>query len=120
MPDAAALYYYRIRTVDLNQAASLSDLRAVSLPDVNGTFINVYPNPATEILYIDLAIDKPEAVDATIQVYNALGQKVYFSKPLFQEGRNLIELDIKSFAAGHYVLEIKTKEFTQRTKFVKR
>lgn len=120
LPDGAVVYYYRIRTVDVNLAATISDLRAVSLPDVNGAFINVYPNPATEILYIDLAIDQSEDIDASFEVYNALGQKVYFGKPSFHKGQNLIELDIKNFVPGHYVFELRTKEFTHRTKFVKR
>ena len=62
--------------------------------------LNVYPNPARHMLYIDL--DKP-AEDLSLTLYDGIG------KPVFEESIDGVfntEIDVSSFRPGVYYLQI--------------
>jgi len=74
--------------------------------------IKIYPNPATDILWIDgteLHIKK----NSEVQLYNSLGKKVLTGK-LNNSDRNY--LNIKSLTKGIYLLKIQNSDhsFTQK------
>lgn len=97
---------------------SLDDIRiykrALSTEEINGLFsyvptslplnelndILVYPNPASDLLHIDLGQNK----DAAIYLYNSTGNCVYNTIT----SDNKIEISVNHFNSGVYFIEIKS------------
>jgi hypothetical protein len=69
--------------------------------------LNIYPNPSHGMVNIAFKTE----VDATIIVYNAMGQILLETTSL---GESIFELDLNAFATGVYMLNIKTDNGTQR------
>ena len=69
------------------------------------TDFNVYPNPTTGIVNIDLTLDK--VTDIAIRVYNMNGQKVHYGRNI---GVNEFtgNLDLSNFGKGLYMIQIET------------
>ncbi|MCE7996953.1 MAG: T9SS type A sorting domain-containing protein [Roseivirga sp.] len=62
--------------------------------------INVYPNPASDVLTIDLSELSAEAVD--IQMYNASGTPVFTKKAYRQQ---MLKLDVSDYTSGIYIVQ---------------
>ena len=58
----------------------------------------VYPNPAND--YTTLSIDMAHRADATVDVVNALGQKVMSADYAVESGTNKIRLNTEELATG--------------------
>lgn len=72
--------------------------------------INVYPNPAHEILYLDL---QNETVDLVVQTI--FGQIVEDKKLI--SGK--VSLDVSNYASGIYIIVLRNTEETREYKFIK-
>jgi hypothetical protein len=70
----------------------------------------IFPNPATSFITLTTPQGEP-ALEAVI--CNHLGQKVLTAKPVNNT------MDVSGLKAGMYLIEISTKDRTERTKFVK-
>jgi hypothetical protein len=74
--------------------------------------VNVYPNPAVDVLYLDLA---DTAVPVDCEIYNSIGQLV----KALQISNNLTVINVKDFAKGIYVLKINNEDKTYSLSFEK-
>jgi hypothetical protein len=72
--------------------------------------LTIFPIPTTRFITITTPQGEP-ALEAII--YNHLGQKVHTAKPV----NNTV--DVSGLKAGMYLIEISTKDRTERTKLVK-
>lgn len=83
----------------------------LSLAEVNGTKVNIYPNPVNSIL----SISNIETLNPkSIKVYNYLGQEVINHKNLSSS------INVSSLQKGTYILTIETKDNKKYTeKFIK-
>mgnify|MGYP001614083976 CR=1 FL=1 len=72
--------------------------------------ISVYPNPASEML----AVGCPMTEDGCLEIYNAMGEKVFSSVISHQSSVN-----VKVFAKGIYFLKISDGKKSSTRKFVK-
>ena len=70
--------------------------------------IIIYPNPANDILHITLP-----GTTSSVDIFNALGQKVYQSA-----GENLSTINISSFSNGLYIIRAKIKTGLIESKFM--
>jgi PKD repeat protein len=87
---------------------------AVGINQESLTNIEVYPNPTTESLNITI----PNLTEqVTLEVINALGQKV--ATPIIVNGINYFTLDVKSLAAGTYIISVHNSTIFGTTNFVK-
>ncbi len=69
--------------------------------------MNVFPNPSTGMVTIDLAYSKNET--GMVQIINAIGQVIYSEK--FSETDNpILQTNLESFAAGVYIVKATTKD----------
>jgi len=74
------------------------------LSSIKNTLL-VYPNPANEKVSIDFNLEN--SIQLQISVINVLGQKVFLKETEnYLEGRNSIELNTDSIAAGMYIISI--------------
>ena len=65
--------------------------------------ISVYPNPATDFLYITTSSE--QFID--ISIYNISGQRVYFSENNQINGEELIS--VSNFKPGMYIIKVRTE-----------
>jgi Secretion system C-terminal sorting domain len=86
---------------------------AVDVNNVNAEndFVSVYPNPATELLYI--RSDNKSENNLRLQITNSIGQLV-FSELM----SNNTSIKIADFKAGVYVVSISGNDFIKTTKLV--
>ena len=101
-----------LETVDFNPFYDIIALNTVTLstkPYSLLTAINLYPNPATNLLNVSL----PQGVTVeSAAFYNTLGQKV------LQTGSQT-SIDVTSLAAGVHFVTLVTSEGTTQLKFIK-
>jgi len=105
--------YYRIKQVDFDASSSYSNLEAVEIN--RATNIQIIPNPARDIAYINLS---SISGSAALRIFNITGQIV---KDIQISGQttNLLPLDISDLEAGTYVLEIRENAKFYHKKFIK-
>ena len=96
--------YYRIK-VTLNdgteQVSETKKVRYSKLDDVR-----VFPNPATDIVDIDLSKFKGDEVG--IHIYNQFGQQVLF-KTIDNVGDMPVSMDISQIPAGNFLIRVTSK-----------
>ncbi len=89
--------YYRLKQTDMDGAYSYSDAVAVSI--VASKALKVYPNPAREILRIEIGKDIPESEQ--IRILNVAG-KLVATKPAKS---HMTKIDVSNFEAGVYFVK---------------
>jgi hypothetical protein len=102
--------YYRLRQVDFDGKATLSEVVAVKA-SVKNKALAVYPNPANNVL----TLSNTEGVDLTAKVYDMMG-KLVAATPL-----NGNTLSIADLPVGLFQLQVSDKNgaVVGRTSFVK-
>lgn len=98
------LNYYRLKQTDFDGQYSYSAIRPVWFSESDKVNVLLYPNPADEILIIQ--IDKVNENDK-LSLYNALGQQV-----LNQSLRNAQQIDIRYLSRGVYFLHLTIRNET--------
>jgi len=68
--------------------------------------INIYPNPASDLIYIEPASGYPWPSNVTL--YNTQGQEVLNVIP--QDSHERVKMDVKDFPDGLYFLKVYTNE----------
>lgn len=75
--------------------------------------IKVYPNPADDLLTVELTDDRP----VTMNIYNAIGQELPIT---VSQKNNTCKLDIEKLPSGVYLLRVKDGDEVKTATFVKR
>jgi hypothetical protein len=107
----AAIYFDFNSPVITNTATTkFSTLTVSSLEQYNLEF-KAYPNPTNGIVNIDLAHE----ADATIEIFNAVGQAV--SRQILRGSNG--QVDMSGFQTGFYIVTIKTQKGSGSVKILK-
>ena len=85
----------------------------VSINDVTGDKLKVYPNPASNNVTIDAGEVRG---DFTLKIYNTVGQLMTESNGVLN-GQSLTS-NVSDYAAGMYVIQLKTEAGTLNSKVV--
>lgn len=73
----------------------------------NGVYFKLYPNPATNSTNIAFSLNKTQ--DVNIQVYNALGEKVYsMDQGKMSAGQHILPLNSAGLQSGVYIVKFNT------------
>jgi photosystem II stability/assembly factor-like uncharacterized protein len=78
--------------------------------------ISLYPNPADNIITIEIAADKPEKV--TIELYSPEGKCLLAKSERLNTGVNHIMLSVKSLRAGIYFVRLNGNHFNSVRKLI--
>lgn len=78
------------------------EIVSIGEPLSNNFIIKVYPNPASEYVYV--ALESEEIRDAVIEMYDLEGKLVYNSKLDVIEGLN--KIDLVNLSSSQYILRI--------------
>jgi len=94
-----------IQTVVVKSKSNIKNNRTVGIKDSKNqeTRLKVYPNPATDMLNVEISLLKE--TQATITIENMLGQVVY-SKQTTQQ---LNQFNISTFVSGVYFVKVNTR-----------
>ena len=94
---------YRIRTVDLDEATSVSTLISLKRPvTARQATVSVYPNPTTD--RATLRFDHPTGGAVELRLYALQGQEVLRLSKQATAGANTVDLQLAQLPAGTYVL----------------
>ena len=78
------------------------------IPTLEEMGINVFPNPTSTVLNIELT----QAREQQVTLYNALGQAVYTKT----QTDSVLAIPVEKLASGIYLLNIETEEATRTMK----
>lgn len=78
----------------------------------NKDLINFYPNPASNI--VTLNIDNIDYQDLTLNIYNIMGSLV--KTEIFKQNQQ--QINVSDLSNGIYVVEIKSKDWTEKQKLL--
>ncbi|MBK6985355.1 MAG: T9SS type A sorting domain-containing protein [Bacteroidetes bacterium] len=96
--------YYRLKMVDLDYTFEYSDIIAVENGiNKTGTLV-VFPNPASNELYIKLSV--PNEKSATIDIKDILGRVIYQQEIDLTQSINNNYINTTNFASGTYIVSI--------------
>jgi hypothetical protein len=102
--DAAPLpgtNYYRLKQVDKDGQAQLSNIVAVNMTrPATGPSVKLYPNPVSQVLYIN--ITSTQDINSALVIYNAAGRQVMMKYILLAKGENALSLNVSALVPGIY------------------
>lgn len=78
--------------------------------------MKMYPNPASESVNITFSAENAE--NGVISVMNLMGQTVYTSNVEVNEGYNMINVPVKNFTSGVYMVTLRTNTGISTQKLV--
>lgn len=104
--------YYRLKQVDQDGRFSYSEWVNVKL-DPRTSQIKIYPNPATDQLFISTA---SQAIQS-LSLYDATGKEIRLQQILSNDFD--FELNLSGFESGLYFIKIETKDEIQFLRFTK-
>ena len=99
---SASTVYYRVVEYDKNGRNTYSNVAIVQLKNANKE-INIFPNPVTDYVKISF---KNTPGDYTVDLYNAIGQRLYTDRITTGLGTQFLTIYRKAMAAGTYYLKI--------------
>lgn len=110
-------YYYRLEQHDFNGQSRLTDVvEATILAAPSLEVSDFYPNPSNGSNA--LRILAPTATEATMQVYNALGQEIFANGFELHTGINEVPFSFGELAAGNYLATIQAEGKVFQRRFV--
>lgn len=119
----SGISYYRLKTTDLDNTYSYSEIISVNILQENKmeskiNMINIFPNPATDL--INIVYDYSESQHITLTIIDFQGKTVLAPvKHMSVKGNNILTIDVGDLKAGIYFVKIfNNKSFTVG-KFVK-
>ena len=108
------IFYYRLKLTDLDGQYKYSETRGVNLGRLEG-LVSIYPNPATDIINVDLTdMDLHEGI-IHLSVYDNTG-KAIISKEV--NGAGIEPIQASNMAAGTYNVVVKQGDTTHRKQII--
>lgn len=91
------------------------NIQAVSVEeDEFGSLFNIYPNPSTGILTIE--IDYAQYRDLNLEIINMLGEKVF--EKVYMDQKSIEQIDLSSFSKGIYFVKMNSENYTKTVKMI--
>lgn len=97
-----AINYYKLRIVDRDNGIKFSDVKRVK--NSGNTDFIIYPNPAKDVIQIDINSDKADKGEMIITDNN--GKQVYSRPVNLTTGNNIFSVDIRKMAKGSYIIKV--------------
>ena len=109
--------YYRLRLVDKDAHYKYSNV--VAIKREAGIFVsNVYPNPFTDKIYVELQLDNEQKVE--FNLYDGNGKVVNSKTIMAQKGLSTFQFNyLGSLPKGMYVIEARSSAGLMTTKLIK-
>ena len=109
--------YYRLKMVDNDGKFTYSNVVVIKIGEKQS--INVYPNPASNIIHLEITNSNNVNTKNSIQIVDYLGRKVYENKVTTTLGTQTLDVNISHLTKGNYVLMLKSDSDIKIAKFIK-
>ncbi len=109
--------YYRLKSIDNDGKFSYSNTIMVKIGEKQA--VNVYPNPATSLINVEVTNSTNNNTKNTIQIVDYMGRVVYENQVTTTLGTQTFKINIGNLAKGNYVLMLKNEMDIKVTKFIK-
>lgn len=108
-------HYYSCFTVTQSQ---FTNAIIIGVNEQNNTFgtVSAYPNPANDLLNVN--VDMKNNDNATITLFNTVGQSVLVENRQLRAGNNLVQLNTSALASGVYYLNVTSGNSSSVSKVV--
>lgn len=108
--------YYRLKIHNKNGTSEYTSTRVVKFEDAIMSSIRIYPNPATQVVNIDL----PTKMTHSYKVLNIFGMNgaMVYQQKLEGNIASTITVNIEAFAAGSYMVHIISDNQSAYGKFI--
>lgn len=90
--------YYRLKMVQAGGLVHYSNVEVIYRKSSGS--VNVYPNPATDILHVDMTVT--ESTHTTLQLIDMSGRIVMSQEVNLETGANPVTINLGSYASGMY------------------
>ncbi len=102
----SANYYYRLKQVDFDGGFEYSDIIVVTVERNKAVSYNIYPNPATNFVTIDVTLEAGALASATLIDVSGRVVKVWSDQGIFKNNSELT-LALDEVPLGQYMLSLK-------------
>lgn len=110
--------YYRLKIIENNGHITYSAIKVVFFDSIKNYDVIVYPNPTSSIVNLDFFANQAENI--YIQLFNSIGQRVYYMATTANKGYNVLKIPLDNFPKGIYILNFKEGENIKTFKIVMR
>lgn len=109
--------YYRLQQMDFDGTYMYSDVVVTSCGNVLEDVIQVYPNPVSKSLNLELNIE--EDTNIGLRICDFQGRQVKQSSSELSAGYHTFPVDMSALKAGMYIIEIYMNEQFLQKKLIK-
>ena len=109
--------YYRLKMVDNDGKFTYSNVVVLKIGEKQS--LNVYPNPASDIIHVEITNSNNVNTKNNIQIVDYLGRIVYENKVTTTLGTQTLDVNISHLTKGNYVLMLKNDSDIKIAKFIK-
>lgn len=111
--------YYRLKMVDIDGTFTYSEVILITLDATGETEVVIYPNPVTDFAHVTIQSSQKDL--ATLEIIDALGQRVAIQQLNLAEGMNTTVLPLQHLANGTYMLNTRlaSGNILEAVRFVK-
>lgn len=108
--------YYRLKQVDHDSTFAYSRMILVQQSNhkQRAALVKVYPNPASDIIHLDLTALPPQEYIITLRTITG---KIITQT--LENGGKLVQLNTNNLAHGKYIIQVKGLEYAQVLNFIK-
>jgi hypothetical protein len=107
------VHYYRLKQVDFDTQFEYSKIKSAEI--VGTVTIRTYPNPAQNILNIEVTDTRLGEINGSIVLYNAAGAEMIKESMV---GSNRKQLDVSQLPSGSYLLRYQSEEMISTFKVI--
>ena len=112
--------YYRLAQTDYDGTTKRFDPIAVSC-ESSVTGYSVYPNPANEVLNIDIELTSYQGNNVEIEIMDINGRKIQSQNAQLDRGYNHLEVDLSEIPSGVYMINFSgTKDYIKESRIIKK
>lgn len=108
--------YYQLEQVDVNGQSTKSNTIAIDRSKIQQNFINVFPNPTENVVYIELG---KEQEGGYIQLIDTRGEMIQEIQLGSQAGKQIV-MDLSEVMSGMYMIRLIEEDGTVTTKKITR
>lgn len=111
------IFYYRIRLTDQDGTHKYSDIKGVNFSrEVADGLISIYPNPATQMVHLDVSGLELDNVETKLNIFDMYGRSM-LQKAI--TGSGLEPIDVQNYPAGVYNISVTQGDKLHQKQFIK-
>ncbi|HLP38614.1 PQQ-dependent sugar dehydrogenase [Lacibacter sp.] len=109
--------YYRVHSNENNGTKKYTNIIDVSFGALQNVYVNVFPNPVAEKTTVTINAIADES--AQLNVIDNTGRTIQTIEVNLVKGKNIVQLDLGTYKAGVYYLDINGKAINEKVKIIK-